>query len=101
MPVDNSVANCVKQFDLLYACVTPPHQFSSLYLYGSYDDCSAQRTNFKLCLKAKSKSDVEEARKIVRQYVEVEGDKDNRLDENSTTKGVIWDFKGPKEKGWT
>ncbi|GMH52314.1 hypothetical protein TrRE_jg2276 [Triparma retinervis] len=100
MPVDNSVADCVHQFDVLYLCATPPHQLSSLYLYGDYDSCAAQRKNFALCLKAKAKSDVKEARKIVRGYEEVKGDRDMRKDENSPTKGVIWEFKEQHEKGW-
>jgi len=82
MPVDNTIADCVSQFDLLYLCATPPHQFSHLYLYSTYDSCDAQLYNMKLCMKAKAKSDPEEARRIVRGYREIEGGRDMRLEKN-------------------
>ena len=49
-------------------------------------------------MKAKRLSNEAEARELLKGYVITE--KDMRLDEHSPTKGVIWDFKKPSEKGW-
>jgi len=98
MPVSNEVADCTSKFDALYLCATPVHQFANLYMWGEYDACGGQLADFKLCMQAKRKSDEAEAREIQRGYVIVE--KDMRLDEHSPTKGVIWNFKKPQERGW-
>ena len=49
-------------------------------------------------MKAKQQSDEAASREIQKAYKIVV--KDMRLDENSPTKGIIWDFKQAHEKGW-
>jgi len=98
MPVSNDVANCTEKFDNLYLCATPVHQFKHHYMSGSYDSCADQLSDFKLCFRAKRQSDDDTAREIQKGYKVVE--RDMRADENSPTRGVIWNFKKPHEKGW-
>ncbi|GMI31944.1 hypothetical protein TeGR_g13567 [Tetraparma gracilis] len=99
MPVDNSVADCTSVFDALYNCATPVHQFKNLYLEGEYDSCGGQLADLKLCMRAKSKSDPEEARRIIEGYTTVV-EKDMRSRENSPTDGKVWRLKRPHERGW-
>jgi hypothetical protein len=49
-------------------------------------------------MKAKQQSDEKASLEIQKGYKVVE--KDMRLDEHSPTKGIIWNFKKEKEKGW-
>ena len=64
MPVANNTVNCTPLLDSLFNCLTPHHQSSHYYRFGTYDTCETMRSNLWVCANAKVKSDEAEAKKI-------------------------------------
>eukprot|EP00568_Trieres_chinensis_P010822 CAMPEP_0183311400 /NCGR_PEP_ID=MMETSP0160_2-20130417/36677_1 /TAXON_ID=2839 ORGANISM="Odontella Sinensis, Strain Grunow 1884" /NCGR_SAMPLE_ID=MMETSP0160_2 /ASSEMBLY_ACC=CAM_ASM_000250 /LENGTH=100 /DNA_ID=CAMNT_0025475959 /DNA_START=44 /DNA_END=346 /DNA_ORIENTATION=+ len=96
MPQSNDVVDLTLFFDEWTRCVSSRYQRDSLYRFGKFDSCSAQYRDLKAAIRAKLKTDPDEARRIIEStHYSLRLGSDPA---NSPTAGVIWELK--EKPGW-
>lgn len=69
MPQGNEVVNCEQYYDVFFRCVTMGNQLEHYYRRGNLDGCEGTISNIYTCLKAKTQSDPELAREVIRSQI--------------------------------